>query len=109
MRGHPPVRKQMPCTQLRGQSYSYVAPLREGFEGDTRLRASGCPSARPISGVCKAKLKPMWDVHSRGEKIGLVLPVKPSNPRLENDPAGPLALHYLRISLWLWFRSIGLG
>ena len=26
------------------------------------------------------KLKPRWDVHSRGEKIGLVLPVKPSNP-----------------------------
>ena len=51
------------------------------------------------------KLKPRWDVHSRGEKISLVLPVKPSNPRLENDPAGPLALHYLRISLWLWFST----
>ena len=50
------------------------------------------------------KLKPKWDVHSRGEKIGLVLPVKPSNPRLENDPAGPLAPHHLRISPWPWFR-----
>ena len=50
------------------------------------------------------KLKPRWDVHSRGEKIGLVLPVKPSNPRLENDPAGPLPLHHLRISPWPWFR-----
>ena len=32
------------------------------------------------------KPKPRWDVHSQGEKIGLVLPAKPSNPRLENDP-----------------------
>ena len=37
-------------------------------------------------------------------KIGLVAPVKPSHPYLENDPAPLFALHYLRISPWLWFR-----
>ena len=57
-------------------------------------------------GALGPKLKPRWDVHSRGEKIGLVLPVKLSNPRLENDPAGPLALHHLRISPWPWFRNL---
>ena len=38
-------------------------------------------------------------------KIGLVAPVKPSHPYLENDPAPLLDLHYLRISPWLRFRS----
>ena len=38
-------------------------------------------------------------------KIGLVAPVKPSHPYLENDPAPLLDLHYLRISPWLWFRD----
>ena len=36
-------------------------------------------------------------------KIGLVAPVKPSHPYLENGPAPLLDLHYLRISPWLWF------
>ena len=36
-------------------------------------------------------------------KIGLVAPVKPSYPYLENDPAPLFDLHYLRISPWLWF------
>ena len=36
-------------------------------------------------------------------KIGLVAPVKPSQPYLKNDPAPLLDLHHLRISLWLWF------
>ena len=39
-------------------------------------------------------------------KIGLVAPVKPSHPYLENDPAPLLDLHYLRISPWLWFREL---
>ena len=38
-------------------------------------------------------------------KIGLVVPVKPSHPYLEDDPAPLLDLHYLRISPWLWFSS----
>ena len=37
-------------------------------------------------------------------KIGLVAPVKPSHPYLENDPGPLFDLHYLRISPWLWFR-----
>ena len=39
-------------------------------------------------------------------KIGLVASVKPSHPYLENDPAPLFDLHYLRISPWLWFRSL---
>ena len=39
-------------------------------------------------------------------KIGLVLPLEPSNPCLENDSAVPFALHHLRISPWLWFRIL---
>ena len=39
-------------------------------------------------------------------KIGLVAPVKPSHPYLENDPAPLLDLHYLRISPWLWFSLL---
>ena len=38
-------------------------------------------------------------------KIGLVAPVKPSHPYLENDPAPLFDLHYLCISPWLWFRG----
>ena len=38
-------------------------------------------------------------------KIGLVAPVKPSHPCLEDDPAPLFDLHYLRISPWLWFRT----
>ena len=38
-------------------------------------------------------------------KIGLVAPVKPSHPYLEDERAPLLDLHYLRISPWLWFRS----
>ena len=37
-------------------------------------------------------------------KIGLIAPVKPTHPYLENDPAPLFDLHYLRISPWLWFR-----
>ena len=37
-------------------------------------------------------------------KIGLVAPVKPSRPYLENAQAPLLDLHYLRVSPWLWFR-----
>ena len=37
-------------------------------------------------------------------KIGLVAPVKHSQPYLKNDPAPLLDLHHLRISPWLWFR-----
>ena len=37
-------------------------------------------------------------------KIGLVAPVKPSHPYLEDERAPLLDLHYLRISPWLWFR-----
>ena len=40
-------------------------------------------------------------------KIGLVTPVKPSHPYLENDPAPLFDLHCLRISPWLWFRMDG--
>ena len=36
-------------------------------------------------------------------KIGLVAPVKPSHPYLENDPAPLFDLHYLHIPPWLWF------
>ena len=36
-------------------------------------------------------------------KIGLVAPVKPSHPYLENDPGPLFDLHHLRISPWLWF------
>ena len=36
-------------------------------------------------------------------KIGLVTPVKPSHPYLEDDPAPLLDLHYLRISPWFRF------
>ena len=39
-------------------------------------------------------------------KIGLVVPVKPSHPYLEDDPAPLLDLHYLRISPWLWFSYL---
>ena len=39
-------------------------------------------------------------------KIGLVAPVKPSHPYLENGPAPLFDLHYLRISPWLWFSSL---
>ena len=39
-------------------------------------------------------------------KIGLVAPVKPSHPYLENDPAPLFDLHYLRISPWLGFSVI---
>ena len=42
-------------------------------------------------------------------KIGLVAPVKPSHPYLENDPAPLLDLHYLRISPWLWFSITTTG
>ena len=42
-------------------------------------------------------------------KIGLVAPVKPSHPYLENDPAPLFDLHYLRISPWLWFSFTGVG
>ena len=38
-------------------------------------------------------------------KIGLVTPVKPSHPYLEDDPAPLLDLHYLRISPWFRFRK----
>ena len=38
-------------------------------------------------------------------KIGLVAPVKHSQPYLKNDPAPLLDLHHLRISPWLWFRA----
>ena len=44
------------------------------------------------------------EMYIRGAtKIGLVEPVKPSHPYLENGPAPLLDLHYLRISPWLWF------
>ena len=39
-------------------------------------------------------------------KIGLVAPVKPTHPYLENDPAPLFDLHYLCIPPWLWF-SLG--
>ena len=38
-------------------------------------------------------------------KIGLVAPVKPSHPYLENDPAPLFDLHYRRLAPWLWFRA----
>ena len=38
-------------------------------------------------------------------KIGLVAPVKPSHPYLENDPAPLFDLHYRRPAPWLWFRA----
>ena len=38
-------------------------------------------------------------------KIGLVAPVKPSHPYLEDDPAPLLDLHYLRISPWFRFST----
>ena len=38
-------------------------------------------------------------------KIGLVAPVKPSHPYLENDPAPLFDLHDRRLAPWLWFRA----
>ena len=39
-------------------------------------------------------------------KIGLVAPVKPYHPYLEDGAAPLLDLHYLRISPWLWFSCL---
>ena len=68
-----------------------------------RRRAEGLSGGATGLG---SKLKPRWDVHSRGDENWLGCASEAlSHPYLENGPAPLFDLHYLRISPWLWFST----